>query len=177
MSSRNCRTYLATLYAGVASTALIVAAGPAFAGGVNVTVGGHTIVSIGGGGGLGGVGGGIGGAVGGAVGSVGGSVGGVSSGLGGISSGGSTGFFSGGVGSGSAGGGGSNFFSGGAHFGPAQHVFRTGRQRETRHRLRSNNLPRDTETTRWQNIALCISRSFRIGSNGRLIPALLKPIS
>jgi hypothetical protein len=92
-------TFRSALLAGVACGALSLAAIPALAGSVNVSVGGHSIVSTSGGG-LGGVGGGLSGGVGGIGGGlssgVGGEVGGVSGDL----------------------GGGGGFFSGGANFGP-----------------------------------------------------------
>ena len=69
---------IALLRASVATAVLFAVASPALAGGVNVGIGGHTIVSTGGGGG--GALGGLGGAVGGLGGSVTSGVGNVTSG-------------------------------------------------------------------------------------------------
>src|SRR3954447_9655000 len=104
MSTQNAKSRLrAARYAGVASAILIAFAGAASAGGVSVSVGGHSVVSVPGGGGAGGVGGAVGGLGGSLSGGLGGAVGGISSGLGGASDG-----LSGGQG----------FFSGGTNFGP-----------------------------------------------------------
>src|SRR5512141_1705217 len=79
--------FRAVLQAGVASAVLIAFAIPASAGGVNVSVGGHSVVSIPGGGGAGGVGGAVGGLGGGLSSGLGSVTGGISSGLGGASDG------------------------------------------------------------------------------------------
>ena len=120
MSTQKSKSKLVTiLCASVASAALIVSAIPASAGGVSVSVGGHSVVSVPGGGGAGGLGGAVGG-LGGSIGSgLGGVSGGLSSGLGGASDGlsGGQGFFSGGANFGPHNATGPNFFSGAANFG------------------------------------------------------------
>lgn len=124
------------LCAGVASAALITGIGQATAGGVSVSVAGHSVVSVG----SGSLGGAVGGAVGGLGSSVGGAVGGLSSGVGGVSSGlgGGSGFFSGGAHFGPHNATGPNFFSGGAEFRPTR-PSHTGR---TRHIARRHASPR-----------------------------------
>src|SRR6185503_20069403 len=110
---------VAILYASVASAILMSFANPVMAGGVSVSVGGHSVVSVPGGGGAGGIGGAAGG-LGGSLGSgLGGGVGGISSGLGGASDAlsGGQGFFSGGANFGPRNATGPNFFSGAANFG------------------------------------------------------------
>src|ERR1041385_3126412 len=116
MSTPNSKL-VATLCAGVASAVLIAFISPASAGGLSVSVGGHSVAS-GVGGGIGGAVGGAGGSLGGLGGSVGGISGGISSGLGGGSDmlNKSQGFFSGGAHFAPRGAT-SNFFAGGANAG------------------------------------------------------------
>ena len=135
----NRKTIKQILLAGVAAGALTVLAGSAFAGGVNVSVGGHSIVSTGAlGGSLGSAGGTVGGVVGGVSGGVGGVTSGVSSSVGGVSSGvggSGSGFFSGGASGATS----PNFFSGAANFsnqatsvGPVPHTRRALKHESTR---------------------------------------------
>jgi len=109
---------VAILYASVASAILISFANPVMAGGVSVSVGGHSVVSVPGGG-AGGVGGAVGGIGGSLSSGLGDGVGGISSGLGGASDSlsGGQGFFSGGANFGPRNATGPNFFSGAANFG------------------------------------------------------------
>src|SRR5689334_1063330 len=103
MSTQKSKSKLITILCASVASAALTASIPANAGGVSVSVGGHSVVSVPGGGGAGGLGGGVGG-LGGSLGSgLGGVTGGISSGLGGASD-----SLSGGQG----------FFSGGANFGP-----------------------------------------------------------